>query len=135
MIFLFVCLNSLSTIISRPIYIAVNSIISFFFRAKLYCIIYIYICIYIYTHTHTHRIFKDSIFDFSFSESLNPVCPVSNKYFASICLYTKVHLPFYQPLHVITTSQLDSSNSFLIASCFHTPHTLPIIFIRYQQPF
>ena len=80
---------------------------------------------------YIHHIFKDSISDFSFSESLNPVCSVSNKYFASIFLYTKVHLPSYQPLHIVINSQLDSSNSFLTASCFHTPRMPPVIFIRY----
>lgn len=72
-------------------------------------------------YIYIHRIFKDSIFGFSFSESLNPVCSASNKYFASIFLYTKAHLPLTNPflsssLSVGQFQQLPYSFLFL-----HTP--------------
>ena len=42
MMFVFHCLTSLSMVISRSIHIAANGIISFFFMAEQYSIVYVY---------------------------------------------------------------------------------------------
>ena len=42
MIFVFLCLTSLSMTISRSIHVAANGIILFFFKAEYYSIVYMY---------------------------------------------------------------------------------------------
>ena len=54
MIFVFVWLTSLSMIISRSNYVAVNSIISFFFVAEWYSVVYIYHIFFIRSSVDGH---------------------------------------------------------------------------------
>ena len=53
-IFLFLCLTSLSMIISRPIHVAANGIISFFFMAESYSIVYMNHIFFIHSSVNGH---------------------------------------------------------------------------------
>ena len=53
MIFIFLCLTSLSMIISRSMHIAANGIISFFFMAEWYFTVYM--CHIFFSHSSVDR--------------------------------------------------------------------------------
>ena len=54
MVFVFLCLTSLSMVISRSIHVAANSIISFFLMAEYYSIVYMYHIFFIYSSVNGH---------------------------------------------------------------------------------
>ena len=54
MIFVFAWLTSHNMIISRSIHIAANGIISFFFMAEWYSIVYVYYIFFIHSSVHGH---------------------------------------------------------------------------------
>ena len=54
MVFVFLCLTSLSMIISRSIHVAANGVISFFFMAEYYSIVYMYHIFFIHLSVDGH---------------------------------------------------------------------------------